>query len=319
MQTLTQRKQYALDNHFSLILTNIHVVEQMQNAIVGGLSNVWHRSNIAGETPISYLTYDYINKKVYSTDTKNLVTNITGVDFNALYPPAYSSIPNEMIGYTGNKMLMPGNLKEYIKDKQRMLDIIFAKKELFVVTLKGGIPEERLNEFLNYAPIIRNIEIENNRSKTKQKKLTQLMTTIGLYMSFSSYYLRYLIDRFGFVIDDVTEMSVFYANENGLFTKFVLQLMEKRMKAIEQKNDGYGTFCKNILNAAYGKDGMNQSKCSRLMIMDEDKAFFAQCLPKFKGSRALRDNKYLVEKNYKTYTVNTAIQETVFTLDNAKF
>jgi hypothetical protein len=45
------------------------------------------------------------------------------------------------------------------------------------------------------------------------------------------------------------------------------------MKALEQKNDGYGTFCRNILNAAYGKDGMNQSKYSRLMIMDEDKAF----------------------------------------------
>jgi hypothetical protein len=64
MQTLTQRKQYALDNHFPLVLTNIHVVEQMKNAIVGGLSNVWHRSNIAGETFISYLTYDYMNKKV---------------------------------------------------------------------------------------------------------------------------------------------------------------------------------------------------------------------------------------------------------------
>jgi hypothetical protein len=200
-----------------------------------------------------------------------------------------------------------------------MLDIIFAKKELFVVTLKGGIPKLRWNEFINYAPIIRNIEIGNNMSKTKQKKLSQLMTTMGLYMSFSSYYLWYLIDRFGFVIDDVTEMSVFYINENGLFTKFTIQLMEERMKAIEQKNDGYGTFCKNILNAAYGKDGMNQSKYSRLMIMDEDKAFFAQCLPEFKGSRALRDNKYLVEKNYKTYTVNTAIQEALFTLDNAKF
>jgi hypothetical protein len=63
------------------------------------------------------------------------------VDFNALYPSAYGSILNLMIEYTGNKMLMPGNLKEYIKDKQRILDIIFAKKELFEVTLKGGIPE----------------------------------------------------------------------------------------------------------------------------------------------------------------------------------
>jgi hypothetical protein len=128
-----------------------------------------------------------------------------------------------------------------------------------------------------------------------------------------------LNNRFGFGIDDVTEMSVFYANENGLFFKFTIQLMEERMKGIEQKNDGYGTCCKNILNAAYGKDGMNQSKYSKLMIMDENKAFFAQCLPEFKGSRVLRDNKYLVEKNYKTYTVNSAIQQAVFTLDNGKF
>jgi hypothetical protein len=74
-----------------------------------------------------------------------------------------------MIGYTGNKMLMPDNLKEYITDKQRMLDIIFVKKELFVVTLKGGIPEERWNEFIIYALIIRNFEIGNDKSKRKQK------------------------------------------------------------------------------------------------------------------------------------------------------
>jgi hypothetical protein len=111
----------------------------MQNATVGGLSNVWYCSNIVDETFISYLTYDYINKKVYSSETKNLVTRITGVDFNALYSSAYSLIPNEMIGYTGNKMLMPGNFKEYIKDKQRMLVIINERKVLFVVTLKRGI------------------------------------------------------------------------------------------------------------------------------------------------------------------------------------
>jgi hypothetical protein len=220
----------------------------MQEAIVGGLSNVWHRSNIAGETHISFLTYDYINKKVYSTDTKNKVTHITGVDFNALYPSAYSSILNLMIEYTGSKMLMPGNLKEYITDKQRMLDIIFAKKELFLVTLKGGIPEERWNEFINYVFIFRNIEIRNDKSKTKRRKLTQLMTTMGLCMSFGSYYLWYLIECFRFVIDDITEISVFYSSDNGLFIKFTIQLIEGRMKAIEQKNDGYGTFCKNIFN-----------------------------------------------------------------------
>jgi hypothetical protein len=110
-------------------------------------------------------------------------------------------------------------------------------------------------------------------------------------MPFRSYYLWYLIDRFGFVIDDVNK----------------------------QKNDGCGTFCKNILNATYGKDGMNKSKYSKLVIMNQKKDFFSQCLPEFKGSRAIRNNRYIVEKNYRTYSVNTTIQEAVHTLDNAKF
>jgi hypothetical protein len=79
-------------------------------------------------------------------------------------------------------MLMPGNFKEYITDKQRILDIINEKKELFVVTLKGGVVEERWNEFINYALIIRNIEIGNRRLKKKQTKLTQLMTIISRFM-----------------------------------------------------------------------------------------------------------------------------------------
>jgi hypothetical protein len=95
--------------------------------------------------------------------------------------------------------------------------------------------------------------------------------------------------------------------------------MEERLKKIEQKNDEYRIFCKNILNVAYGKDRMNKSKYSKLVIMDQKKAFFSQCLPEFKGSRAISNNRYIVETNYKTYSVNTAIQEAVFTLDNAKF
>jgi hypothetical protein len=76
-------------------------------------------------------------------------------------------------------MLTPDNFKEYTVDME---------KELFLVTLKGGIPEEKLDEYINYIPIIRSIEI-GNKSKKNQKKLTRLMTIIGLHMSFSSYYL----------------------------------------------------------------------------------------------------------------------------------
>jgi hypothetical protein len=116
-----------------------------------------------------------------------------------------------------------------------------------------------------------------------------------------------LIDRFGFVVEDVTEMTIFYSNDNGLFTEFTIQLMEERMKAIVRKNDGCGTFCKNILNATYGKDGMNKSKYSKLVVMDKNKAFMTLCFPNFKGARQLNEDKYIVKKNYRYYTVDTVL------------
>jgi hypothetical protein len=77
-----------------------------------------------------------------------------------------------MIGYTGNKMLIPRNFKQYTIDKEKIMSVINEKKELFVVTLKGCIPEGKWDEYINYTPIIRSIEIGNNKSKKKQKKLT---------------------------------------------------------------------------------------------------------------------------------------------------
>jgi hypothetical protein len=85
-----------------------------------------------------------------------------------------------------------------------MWDIINEKKEPFVVTVKGEIPEIRLKEFISYTPIIRNIEIRNCKCKNKQTKLTQLMTTTGKFMIFSSPFSALL-----------SIMSVFHINENG--------------------------------------------------------------------------------------------------------
>jgi hypothetical protein len=53
---------------------------------------------------------------------------------------------------------------------------------------------------------------------------------------------------------------------------------------------------------------MNQSKYSRLVIIDEGKGFFDQCFPEFKVSRNLRNDKYLVEKNYKNQSSRWTMQ-----------
>jgi hypothetical protein len=71
-----------------------------------------------------------------------------------------------MIGYTGNKMLMPGNFKEYIIYKQRMLNIISTKKELFVVTLKGGIPK---NDVMSSLTILQSSETLRSEIPSQRK------------------------------------------------------------------------------------------------------------------------------------------------------
>jgi hypothetical protein len=86
VQTLVQLKQYVKETNYPLVLTNESVIRQLQDDIVGGLSIVWHRSNVAGETYINYLKYDKEKRKVYSIETENVVAHITGVYFNAFYP-----------------------------------------------------------------------------------------------------------------------------------------------------------------------------------------------------------------------------------------
>jgi hypothetical protein len=61
--------------------------------------------------------------------------------------------------------------------------------------------------------------------------------------------------------------------------------MEEVMKVIEEKNDDYSIFCKNILNAGCGKDGMNKYINSKIIMMEIDKDFRAQYLPNFKEDR----------------------------------
>jgi hypothetical protein len=314
VQLEVQLIKYAKRQKLPLTLIDDRVINLIQKGITGGLSNVYHRYNIRNKTKINKLYFDNNNKKVFSKNTDHLMTHVTGVDFNSLYPSSYSSIYNDMIDYTGHRMLMPGDVKEYIKEKQRIFKIIEEKNELFIVSVKGEIPLEKYNEFINFAPIFRNIIISK-----KQKKLTQLLSTMGMFMIFNNYYLWYLIDRFGFVIEDVDEMVTFEKNDGGIFTEFVQTFMRRRIKALKENNSGLEKYCKMILNAAYGKDGMNTAKYTKIKFRSKHDTLLDQCLPNFVAARKIHDDCYAVEKSTYFYKINTPIQEALFTLDNSKY
>jgi hypothetical protein len=117
--------------------------------------------------------------------------------------------------------------------------------------VKGRIPEELYNKFLKFFPIFKNLMVG------KQKKLTQLLSTMGQFMSFNNYYLWYLINYCHFDVEDAEESVTFYYNKKGVFTEFVTNFMNMRIKAMQNGNSGMDKFCKMIMNSAYGKDLLN--------------------------------------------------------------
>jgi hypothetical protein len=291
----------------------------------GGLSNVFHRYNVAGETFINKLYY--LDNKIISKDTPNIMTHICGVDFNSLYPSVYSSIKSNLIEYTGGVMYMPGRVLNYYSSKtnQKFLRRLIEKgrfdpvpKFIFMATVKGYIPESRYNECINFPPIIRNINVNE-----KSRKLTQLLNTYGIginetgYMTFTNYYLWYLIDRFGFVIEDVKELTTFTAHTG--FRDFTETFMKRRIEAIKNRNEGKDKYCKMQLNSSYGKDGMNESKYSKNVLMTKTEALLKQISPGHISTKQITEDYYSIQLDTKSFHMKTPLQCAVWTLDNAKY
>ena len=334
-------RKYALMNNlpFTLAEHNRKAYNIILKGITGGLSNVQHRINFAGETKINKIYYDEATNTVYNKDTENIMTHFIGYDFNQLYPSGFSSTKHEFINYTNGKMYMPGQITAFYDVEQKpelkqiALDIINNKKKLFIAEVKGHIDRKYLNEFINFLPIFRNINITNdektlgsdmynfmrsNKMKVDhvERKLTQLADTYGEYMSFSSYYLWYLIDRFHFIIDDIKSLIVF--NKQDEFGAFVVDFSIHRWKHMINKSP-QEKFFKNCTNGSYGYDAMNTENYSTSFICQEAKTQSLKRSNKILNIRQLSDSMYQVDMENDKPKCNTCIQQAYFTLDNAKY
>ncbi len=311
----------------------------IRNGITGGLSNVQHRVNLKGVTHINKLHYDQSTNTVHDTDNEHIMTHFCGIDFNSLYPSTFASISHDFIPYTDNKMYMPGRLVKHIKcdneeDKTKALNIINGKSELFIAEIKGHIPKEHINEFINFPPIFRNIDITTDEAtlgtymynyckanklttdKT-ERKLTQLLSTHDQYMSFSSYYLWFLIDRCHFVIDDVKSIMTFTKTDR--FGLFATEFMNARQKAELEGKKGKALFCKIALNGSYGYDIMNTENFPKLKITNKTDAGHYYQKRTFKNCYDMGNDVRLISMENEQYECKTCIHEGFFNLDNAKF
>jgi hypothetical protein len=328
-----------------MTIDNETVYWDMRKCLTGGLSIVHNRRNLAGIDTINRLKIGE-NGKIYRQKGTQPITHIIGVDFNSLYPTAFSSCK---LSYMPDKLLMPGYYDRTITDKKQIRKHIAQRNGVFFVSVKGhcAINEETIN----FPPIIRNIDITTDREtigdymydymkahdmKTdkKERKLTQLINSNGEskaserseesktsdrredFMVFYCYYLWFLIDRCGFVIDDCQNLHIFTAHDN--FNAFACQTMRRRQEAILNGDKIRDMFNKIALNGSYGYDIMNEAKYSKVKIVNRHKCFLAHMTPTFRHSEKLADDVYLVESVSKSFKCQTCIQVGVATLDIAK-
>ncbi|KAA6375004.1 MAG: hypothetical protein EZS28_029470 [Streblomastix strix] len=327
-----QLRRFCMLHCLPTNLTNIEDYKLIRNGVTGGLSNVMHRENIAGKDTIKQFKYE--KKKVHVQTSLNIISHIVGVDFNSLYPSVMSSESHKFIKYTGGKMYMAGSVIGRTDDKTKIMNIIGGRDQLFIAELKGHIGEKYINDFINFPPILRNYtfttnedtigsymynHMKNNGIKTdqKQRKLTNLLSTQGEFMSFSSYYLWFLIDDCHFIIDDVKQLILFNKHEG--FNPFVKEFIGKRIQAKIEGNKGLEQFCKITMNSSYGSDGMNTEKYTDIKILDKKGALKSHLSNTFMDEQQLSDNAYAVQMNPETCTCKTPLQEAYFVLDNAKY
>jgi hypothetical protein len=349
---LSRLNNYYLYYNLPMTLTDDRVYKQLREGITGGLSNVFHRVNIAGQTKINKLTYDPITNSISDTDTDNVMTHVHSYDANSLYPSARSSNPNPLIKLKGrNKLLMPGRLLFYTTKKEVMNRIVIDPKDLlYVVSLKGHIDKQYLNDYINFLPIIRNYDIINDEehlgpntiaqmnkvfdsSFTKtDRKLTNLASTMNEYMSFSTYYLEFLLQDCHFIIDELKSMSVY--NSNTAYNVFTNYFFNERIRAKKEGNKLRDQFCKIVLNSSYGMDALNTEKYNRTVIVDRNQAFINQLKDTFVSTETLKKTKSFSSKSndlvddsesyvqqLKPQSINckTALASAYFTLDNGKY
>jgi hypothetical protein len=342
MKLHIQLEKYARKHNLPMTLTSRdeYAYQIIRRGITGGMSYVMHRKNIRGVTRISYFRYFRWAKKqeIHSITTDNVMTHVIGLDFNSLYPSSFASLDTPANPY--KKLYMPGRITQTIftntpEQKVKALEMVRDKNlpYLFIVEINAHIDPVYINEFVNMPPIFRKLEITTDRktigdcmydymkdnglqTDKKESKLVMLLSTHGKYMSFSTYYLWFLLDYCHLVINDIRSIILFTKHDR--FRPFVTEFMEKRIECIQQKSTKE-LYYKTSLNGSYGFDGMNPEKYEHLSVMNREKTFETQLFHSHVDTRRIAEDKYIVATQPKCCRCNTCIQEAYFTLDNAKF
>ena len=155
----------------------------------------------------------------------------------------------------------------------------------------------------------------------EERKLTMLVDICGEYMTFSNYYLWFLLYH-GFILDDAKSVSIYEAHKsfNEFVSKYVPHsFMSKRQDIISGKETGSEKFYKISMNGSYGYDGMNTEKFAKIKLCNSDKAYQYIISETYMNGAQLAEDLFMIQQIPRYYHCTTCLQESFWTLDNAKF
>ena len=135
------------------------------------------------------MTYNIENNTVQSHNSDKVIDHCFGIDFNSIYPSVFVSVKHDFCKYTGGKIFIPGLITNYYEsndeiknlyDMKYIRDLILGQNKhstkpiLFSDELKGFIQKERLNEFINFLPIFRKVEMKQDE-KSIESSMNEYM------------------------------------------------------------------------------------------------------------------------------------------------
>ncbi|KAA6381473.1 MAG: hypothetical protein EZS28_022999 [Streblomastix strix] len=100
-----QLKRYYFAKGFPMPIICEDTYHDLRNGFTGELAIVIHKYYIKGETNIDKMNFD--KDKVISYDSDNIMTYITGVDFNSLYSAVFRGVKLDFIKFTDHLISIP--------------------------------------------------------------------------------------------------------------------------------------------------------------------------------------------------------------------
>ncbi|MBR1988602.1 MAG: hypothetical protein IKA36_06180, partial [Clostridia bacterium] len=126
----------------------------------------------------------------------------------------------------------------------------------------------------------------------------------------------FLIDQFGFEIEDISEIVLF--TKHLAFENFVNDCMSRRQEAMVEKNKLVDKHNKNMMNSSYGYDSMRTDSYNSTKFVTKKGAVKSHRSPYHVDTIHIKDDRYLSVVAKQSYEIDTPLQCALFTLDNAK-